>query len=104
MATGFPYTLYACPCGDDASTGPNSAASKRTSRQDSNIDVEEEHTFNSHGLRANYSLYPLDHLLFCDECNQIRCPKCWTEEIMYWYCPNCLFEVPSSGVKGDGNR
>jgi dynactin-4 len=24
--------------------------------------------------------------------------------MIYWYCPNCLFEVPSSGVKSDGNR
>jgi dynactin-4 len=43
-------------------------------------------------------------LLFCDECNHTRCPKCWTEEMIYWYCPNCLFEVPSSGVKSDRNR
>ncbi|KAI7682297.1 hypothetical protein KC353_g21706, partial [Hortaea werneckii] len=53
---------------------------------------------------ANYALYPLDQLLYCDECDGIRCPKCVSEEVVNWYCPSCLFEVPSSAVRGDGNR
>lgn len=63
-----------------------------------------EDEFNPHNARSNYSLYPYSHLLYCDECQQIRCPKCWTDEITAWYCPSCLFEVPSSVVKSDGNR
>lgn len=97
----FPYTRYACPCSETASTAPTSILGKRLSQDEAD---GEEGTFNPHDPRANFSLYPLDHLLFCDECNQMRCEKCWLEEMMYWSCPNCLFEVPSSGVKGDGNR
>lgn len=100
MAVSFPYTRYACPCSETAT--PASILGKRSSQQTD--DSEDEETFNSHDPRANFSLYPLENLLFCDECNAIRCPKCWLEEMMFWYCPNCLFEVPSSGVKSDGNR
>ncbi|CAK4033928.1 dynactin arp1 p62 subunit ro2 like [Lecanosticta acicola] len=102
MAISFPYTRYACPCSE--TSPPASIPGKRSSQLADDSDLEYEDTFNSHDPRANFSLYPLENLLFCDECNAIRCPKCWQEELMYWYCPNCLFEVPSSGVRSDGNR
>ncbi|KAF2860801.1 dynactin p62 [Piedraia hortae CBS 480.64] len=73
----FPYTHYTCPCGDEEG---------------------EEARFSPHGL------YPLETLLFCDECDAIRCPRCWAEEVLCWYCPTCLFEVPSPSIKGEGNR
>lgn len=41
---------------------------------------------------ANY-LYPLSRLYFCEDCHQIRCPSCVQDEIISYYCPNCLFEV-----------
>lgn len=105
MAAAFPYTHYACPCSDLTSAAPSSISSKRASTsQAPNADADEDRTFNPHDPRANYCLYPLDSLLFCDECEAIRCPKCWTEESINWYCPACLFEVPSSAVKSDGNR
>ena len=106
MAAAFPYTHYACPCCDTTSTAlSSSSSSKRTSRNQSAIaDATEDRSFNPHDSRANYCLYPLDHLLFCDECNAIRCARCSTEEIITWYCPTCLFDVPSSAVKSDGNR
>lgn len=43
---------------------------------------------------ANY-LYPLSRLYFCEDCHQIRCPSCVQDEIVSYYCPNCLFEVLS---------
>ncbi|THX33828.1 hypothetical protein D6D12_01290 [Aureobasidium pullulans] len=96
MAATFPYTLIACPC------------TSFTSPSDTNLssieDPDDDTTFNPHHIRANFSLYPYEHLLYCDDCHQIRCPRCWAEEIMNWFCPNCLFEVPSSVVKTDGNR
>ncbi|KAK3726019.1 hypothetical protein LTR37_000167 [Vermiconidia calcicola] len=103
MTTSFPSTHYACPC-SDLTSAPTPPSSKRASIQQTSLQLNEEQAFNPHSPRANYTLYPIDHLLFCDECDEIRCPRCWTEEILYWYCPHCLFEVPSSAVKGDGNR
>lgn len=100
MASQYPYVRYACPC-SETTAAPASILGKRSS-QDAEID--EGDTFNPHHPRANFSLYPLDQLLFCDECNHTRCPKCCTEEMIYWYCPHCQFDVPSSSVKSDGNR
>lgn len=97
MAAPFPYTHYACPC--SATTTPTT--SKRASQPSPQQDDD---TFNPHDPRAAYSLYPLENLLFCDECAQIRCPKCVNDEVINWYCPSCLFEVPSSGVRSEGNR
>lgn len=87
MAQPFPYTYYACDCFETHT------------RAD-----EEEHTFNPRDPRSDYALYPLEHLLYCEDCQQIRCPRCIIEETLNWYCPSCLFEVPSSVVKSDGNR
>jgi dynactin-4 len=105
----LPYTRYACPCSETTSAAPASLLNKKTSQHIQNEAPGEEEedeggAFHPHDMRANFSLYPLDQLLFCDECNHTRCAKCWSEETLYWYCPSCLFEVPSSGVKGDGNR
>lgn len=41
---------------------------------------------------TNY-LYPLSRLYFCEDCHHIRCPSCVQDEIVSYYCPNCLFEV-----------
>nr|POE56199.1 isoform 3 of dynactin subunit 4 [Quercus suber] len=91
MAAPFPYTHYVCPC---SSNTPETKAS----------DAVESAPFNPHSRSAQYSLFPLDHLLYCDECETPRCPRCVTEDVLSWYCPNCLFEVPSSSVRGEGNR
>jgi len=65
---------------------------------------EEEQPFNPHSPRANYNLYPLEHLLFCNECLEIRCPRCYFEDVLNYYCPNCLFEVQTHSVKSESNR
>jgi dynactin-4 len=99
MALSFPYTYYACDCYDN-----NTATSaKRASQLLAEAD-EEDGTFDPRDPRSNYALYPLEHLLYCEDCQQIRCPRCVIEETLNWYCPSCLFEVPSSVVKSDGNR
>ena len=92
MAQAFPYTYYACDCFDSTNA-----------RLVRDVD-EEEITFDPRSPRANYQLYPLEHLLYCEDCQHIRCPRCVLEETLNWYCPSCLFEVPSSVVKSDGNR
>jgi len=98
MAQPFPYSYYACDCYD----ANNTSSSKRASQL---LDEsEDEHNFDPRNPRSNYALYPLEHLLYCEDCRQMRCPRCVIEETLNWYCPSCLFEVPSSVVKSDGNR
>lgn len=67
-------------------------------------DEEDEQTFDPRAARSNFSLYPPEQLFYCEDCHQIKCPRCITEEILCWYCPSCLFETPSSLVRNEGNR
>ncbi|KAK6356359.1 hypothetical protein TWF718_000720 [Orbilia javanica] len=80
-----------------------------------NLDLDEEeeeltdedddnNNFDPRDPRSAFSLFPIENLLYCEDCHQIRCPRCVQDEIVCWYCPSCLFEVPSSTVKSDGNR
>lgn len=46
----------------------------------------------------------LSSLYFCEECDAVRCPRCVALEVSGYYCPNCLFEVPSASVRGEKNR
>lgn len=101
MAHTFPYTYYSCSCHENRISP---GALKRFSHPPPAEDEEDEQTFDPKNPRSNYSLYPLEHLLYCEDCRQIRCPRCVIEETLNWFCPSCLFEVPSSVVKSDGNR
>ncbi|KAG8632113.1 hypothetical protein KVT40_001253 [Elsinoe batatas] len=106
MSRSFPYAYISCPCHQDPEFPAATAHVRRSSVLPSLADDEDEadKTLNPHDERSNFSLYPYDQLLYCDECHQIRCPRCWAEENTHWYCPSCLFEIPSSLVKSDGNR
>lgn len=102
MAQQFPYAYYSCPCVDP---------SPKVISPPANLDAaapaavdEEENTFDPRSPRTNFTLYPVEYLLYCSDCHEIRCPRCVVEEVVCWYCPNCLFEVPSSTVRSDGNR
>ena len=113
MSRPFPYTFISCPCADspdpiqdrdrDRPTNDSDNANKNNNNND-NEDEEEGGTFDPRSPRANFSLFPPEHLLYCEECHQIKCPRCITEEILSWYCPNCLFETPSSTLRSEGNR
>ena len=109
MARPFPYTFISCPCADVSGSGYSHNLSRDLSglsvadREAAELE-EEERTFDPRSKRANYSLYPPEHLLYCEDCHQIKCPRCVTEEVVCWYCPNCLFETPSSMVRSEGNR
>jgi dynactin-4 len=98
MALSTPYTYIQCPCSDQSTLGNDDQ-----SRGQDAID-DDERTFDPRAPRSNYSLYPLEYLLYCEDCQQIRCPRCVNEEIVTYYCPNCLFEVPSSNLRSEGNR
>ncbi|KAJ7263174.1 dynactin subunit 4 [Mycena haematopus] len=53
---------------------------------------------------SSYSFHPLHTLFFCEECDAIRCNRCVSVEVSGYYCPNCLFEVPSASVRAEKNR
>ena len=107
---GFtPYTYIQCPCFEGATTATTSRPSDAVSKAlqisgPDTADDDDDRTFDPRAPRSNYSLYPLSYLLYCEDCHQIRCPRCAFEEIVTFYCPSCLFEVPSSSIKGEGNR
>ncbi|KAH8595622.1 dynactin Arp1 p62 subunit RO2 [Bisporella sp. PMI_857] len=101
MTSFTPYTYFQCPC-TDTSTSSRIFGTDSTGSEEEND--EDDKTFDPRAPRAAYSLHPLEHLLYCEDCHQIRCPRCVLDEIVTWYCPNCLFEVPSSSVKSEGNR
>ncbi|KAI5860015.1 dynactin p62 family-domain-containing protein [Durotheca rogersii] len=104
MAPSFtPYTYIQCPCHESTSQGrPADESASPASPND--LPDDDERTFDPRAARSNYSLYPLEYLLYCDVCHQIRCPRCVAEELVTIYCPNCLFEVGSSSLKTEGNR
>ncbi|RVX65868.1 hypothetical protein B0A52_10281 [Exophiala mesophila] len=97
MALRFPYTFISCPCSD---------ASNRVSREvDYDQEVQDtEETFDPRHPRSAFSLFPPEHLLYCEECHDIKCPRCVTEEIASPYCPDCLFETSKSTMRSDGGR
>ncbi|KAJ3100083.1 hypothetical protein HDU97_002519 [Phlyctochytrium planicorne] len=49
-------------------------------------------------------MFPIHRLYYCDYCLTTRCPYCVQDEIVCYYCPNCLFEVPTASVKAERNR
>ncbi|KAM7200910.1 dynactin subunit 4 [Naviculisporaceae sp. PSN 640] len=101
MSPITPYTYFQCPCSDSSLFRPGDGSPSSPKNRDfENAD----RPFDPRAPRANYSLYPLEHLLYCEDCHEIRCPRCIAEEIVTFYCPNCLFEVPSSNIKSEGNR
>lgn len=53
---------------------------------------------------SSYSFHPLHALFFCEECDAVRCNRCVSVEVSTYYCPNCLFEVPSASVRAEKNR
>ncbi|KAI0064149.1 hypothetical protein BV25DRAFT_1823716 [Artomyces pyxidatus] len=53
---------------------------------------------------SSYSFHPLHELFFCEECDAVRCNRCVSVEVSGYYCPNCLFEVPSASVRAEKNR
>ncbi|KAF8895616.1 dynactin p62 family-domain-containing protein [Infundibulicybe gibba] len=57
-----------------------------------------------HLASSSHSFHPLHTLFFCEECDAVRCNRCVAVEVSTYYCPNCLFEVPSASVRAEKNR
>ncbi len=53
---------------------------------------------------STFAFQPLHALYFCEECDRVRCNRCVAVEVSGYYCPNCLFEVPSASVRAEKNR
>ncbi|CAE6429976.1 unnamed protein product [Rhizoctonia solani] len=81
-----PTLNYHCACSATLTTGSN--------RQPPLATLES----------SNAEFHPLTSLYFCEECDAVRCPRCVALEVSGYYCPNCLFEVPSASVRGEKNR
>ncbi|CAG8511656.1 12928_t:CDS:2 [Acaulospora morrowiae] len=84
------YVHYHCSCPDVCKSNESSEKSIPD--------------FDVNSPRVQFSTFPISKLYFCDDCHQIRCPRCVQEEIVCFYCPNCLFEVPTASVKSERNR
>jgi len=90
-----------CPCADSPADAP---PAEEAAAADADGALETRRIFDPTQPRAKYSLHPLGYLYFCQECQAIRCPRCVQEEIVAAFCPMCLFEVPLTSIKADGNR
>ncbi|KAF8477330.1 dynactin p62 family-domain-containing protein [Kalaharituber pfeilii] len=101
MAPVFPGIYISCPCSDQV---PPLSLSARAPRDYDPDEEEETDPLDPRNPRSSFSLFPLEHLLYCEDCHQVRCPRCVQEEIVSYFCPSCLFEVPHSTVKTEGNR
>lgn len=101
MTLTTPYTYIQCSCSDQA---PVEQSDSQSGGAGGDGTYDDDREFDPRAPRSNYSLYPLDYLLFCEDCQQIRCPRCVTEEMLAYFCPNCLFEVPSSNLRSEGTR
>jgi dynactin-4 len=111
----IPFVDYYCACSaakkekDTSSTTNNNSLSTSTTTStlaennntipsltaESAASVTGRHLLSNQA--SNY-LYPLSRLYFCEDCHQIRCPSCVQDEIVSYYCPNCLFEVYKNNV------
>jgi dynactin-4 len=98
MQPANPFVYYHCACPDffqssgrsvDAS-GSRDAANDPSSASDRQPYVP---FGTSIATDTDFSLFPLSRLYFCEDCHQIRCPSCVQDEVISYYCPNCLFEV-----------
>ncbi|KAH9269994.1 hypothetical protein BASA83_007982 [Batrachochytrium salamandrivorans] len=104
-----PFVRYQCHCAEQSIFEPISRSRTNNSRQGGDrAEVEGKEHRQSHSpshqsppaVPANsLELHSIELLLFCTVCNQLRCDGCTTQEVSCCYCPNCMFEVPTTSVK-----
>ncbi|ERF72044.1 hypothetical protein EPUS_04962 [Endocarpon pusillum Z07020] len=112
MGLTFPYTYISCPCSDGSKEIEESRLrpaplfhKKPLAEEPEEVEEEkEEAPFDPHHPRASFSLFPPEHLLYCEECRDLKCPRCSIEEQVSYFCTSCLFETPASAVRSEGNR
>ncbi|KAI9340673.1 dynactin p62 family-domain-containing protein [Zopfochytrium polystomum] len=94
VAIPTPYVFYQCHCRNSSGRGLGLSPIAVSDGADQDPPTEADY----------YLLHPIQRLYFCDHCNNLKCMHCVQEEIVCYYCPNCLFEVPSASVKAEKNR
>ncbi|KAI9099470.1 dynactin p62 family-domain-containing protein [Phlyctochytrium arcticum] len=93
----LPFVYYQCPC--------QQTQSHNSSSQGGELSDEERRERTQPPVLSDFlSLFPISRLYYCGECKDVVCPLCVEEEIVCYYCPNCLFEVPTASVKSEKNR
>ncbi|KAF3233078.1 hypothetical protein TWF192_002538 [Orbilia oligospora] len=55
-------------------------------------DEDDDNNFDPRDPRSAFSLFPIENLLYCEDCHQIRCPRCVQDEIVL--CTALLAVVP----------
>ena len=85
---------------EKAATTPTSSTTSQQSQHQHRDQLKDQTSIDASATgrhllstQASNYLYPLSRLYFCEDCHQIRCPSCVQDEIVSYYCPNCLFEV-----------
>jgi dynactin-4 len=53
---------------------------------------------------APFEYHGLPSLYFCEECDAIKCSECIIEEVSLYFCPLCMFEVPTASVRSEAHR
>ncbi|KAF8977391.1 hypothetical protein BGZ46_007416 [Entomortierella lignicola] len=82
-----------------ASTTPQQGREQDPSTQKTLAEIYASgNSSDSHGSQS------LSRLYFCDSCDEIRCSRCTQDEIVCYYCPNCLFDVPTASVKSEKHK
>ncbi|KAH8554823.1 dynactin p62 family-domain-containing protein [Umbelopsis sp. PMI_123] len=109
MQPANPFVYYHCTCPDFYQTSGRSldaSGSRDAANDPSSTDSRQPYVpfATSSATDSDFSLFPLSRLYFCEDCHQIRCPSCVQDEVISYYCPNCLFEVPTASVKSEKNR
>ncbi|KAF9168164.1 hypothetical protein DFQ26_001057 [Actinomortierella ambigua] len=82
-------------------TSPQSASGQA---EEQRRELTPEEIYASGNNSDSLASLPLSRLYFCDMCEEIRCPKCVQDEIVCYYCPNCLFDVPTASVKAEKHK
>jgi dynactin-4 len=93
-----PFVDYYCACSLKKEKESSTLTTTQTA-DNSFVSTENAASITGRHLlseQASNYLYPLSRLYFCEDCHQIRCPSCVQDEIVSYYCPNCLFEVSIS--------
>ncbi|KAI9595670.1 dynactin p62 family-domain-containing protein [Syncephalis fuscata] len=103
-----PFVHYHCPCIVERATPrgntPSSLLYTPVSRTQSKADLLASVNLERPPPAISFSAHPVSKLYFCEDCHVIKCPRCTNDDIICYYCPNCLFEVPTASVKGEKNR
>lgn len=98
MQSATPFVYYHCACPDffqSSGRSVDGSGSRDAAHDPSSTSDRQPYVpfGTSIATDTDFSLFPLSRLYFCEDCHQIRCPSCVQDEVISYYCPNCLFEV-----------